>query len=177
MSSPRVQKIFEALPSQIKQVAGYTYDVDAVIRWRGRVASGAPQAGRDAMVVDIDSATWADNNRRFILIAVPASDKNNTAALKTQSHAFGYFIDGSVSFRLYYEASESPTGTQERFNRYVLHCLLGQLAAPTEIFVGANDAEPIVEGVNGGTSGQETTSTFVTAGTYLPYGMAVPGGV
>jgi hypothetical protein len=177
MSSPRVQRIFEALPSQIKNVGGHTFDINGVTVWRGLVASTAPQAGKDAVVIDIDSATWADNNRRIILIAEPYADKNNVSAFKTQSHAAGQFIDGSVSFKLYYEASESPTGAQEKFFRQVLHCLVGQLAAPVEIFIGTNDVQPRVEGVDGASGANETACSFVSAGKYLPYGMAVAGGV
>ena len=172
MSSPRVQKIFEAMPDQIKRLGGYTFDIRQVIRWQGRVAAGA-QAGKDAMLLDLTSATWADGNLRAILIATPASDLNNTAAMKTQSHAAGHNLDGSVRFQLYLETPESWTDAQAKFGRILLQHILGQLAAPCEILYGTNDAEPTVQGVNGAGA----TSTFTSAGTYLPYGMTYPGGV
>lgn len=176
MSSVRVQKYFEAMPEQIKRLGGYTYDFRQVIRWQGRVTAG-PNAGKDAVVIDIDSATWADGNRRVLILAEPASDLNNTAAMKTQSHAAGMYIDGSVRFKMYLETPEAWTDAQAAFTRHVEHHLRGQLAAPVEVFYGANDVQPILEGVNGGTSGQETTSTFVSAGTDLPALWPAPGGV
>jgi len=176
MSSPRVQKYFEAMPQQIKNLGGYTYNFRTVIVWQGRVTTG-PNAGKDAMVMDIDSATWADNNRRVLILATPASDLNATAAMKTQSHAAGNYIDGSVRFAMYVETPESWTNAQAYFTRAVEHHLRGQLGSPVEVFYGANDVQPILEGVNGGTSGQETTSTFVSAGTDIPALWPAPGGV
>lgn len=168
MSSPRVQKLFEAMPDQLKRLGGYTFDIRQVIRWQGRDASG-----KDACLIDIDAATWADNNRRVIIVAEPASDLNNTAALKTQSHASGHTLDGSVRFHLYAETPEAWTDEQARFMRIVQHHLVGQLAAPTQLLLTANDTEPTVEGVNGAGATAATTS----AGWYLPWGMTYPGGV
>jgi hypothetical protein len=181
MSSARVQKMFEGMPEAIKRLGGYTYgspyDLKSVIRWQGRVTSG-PNAGLDAMVLDIDSAAWADNNRRAILVADPASDLNKTAAMKTQSHAAGTSLDGSVRLRLYLETPEDYTGAQHRFQRIVLQHLLGQLGAPVEIFYGTNDVEPRLEGVNGASAGNEAACSFASAGVYLPYGgVNYPGGV
>jgi hypothetical protein len=173
MSSPRVQKIFEGMPDQLKRLGAYSWNIRDVIRWQGRVTAGNDQ-GRDAMLLDLDSATWADNNRRAILIAVPASDKNDQAGFKTQSHSQGQYIDGSVSFKLYLETPEDWTNDQARFGRLMQHLLVGQLSAPVEIFYCANDTEPTVQGVNGAGA----TAAFTSAGVYLPYGgVAVPGGI
>lgn len=168
MSSPRVQKIFEAMPDQLKRLGGYSFDIRQVIRWQGRDASG-----RDACLIDLTSATWADGNLRAILVAIPASDLNNTAAMKTQSHASGHSLDGSVKFSLYAETPESQTDAQARFLRLLQQHINGQLAAPMELFLGTNDTEPTVNGVNGAVA----TSTYTSAGTYLPWGMTYPGGV
>ncbi len=173
MSSMRVQKIFEGMPEQIKRLGGYDYDIKAVLRWQGRVAAGT-HAGKDACVLDIDSATWADNNRRCIVVAHPATDLSNTAALKTQSHAAGHYIDGSVRFSVYAETPESWTGSQAKFMRQVMHHLVGQLGAPVELFWGNNDAEPTVQGVNG--AGADSAG-LTSAGTDLPGLWPAPGGV
>jgi hypothetical protein len=172
MSSPRVQKQFEAMPDQIKRLGGYAFDIRQVIRWQGRATSGA-HAGRDAAVLDLDSATWADNNRRAILVAIPASDLNDTASMKTQSHASGHTLDGSVRFALYMETPEDHTGEQIRLQRILMHHLVGQLGAPVELYMGTNDVEPTVEGVNGAVA----TSAYTSAGVYIPWGMAYPGGI
>lgn len=173
MSSVRVQKYFEAMPEQIKRLGGYSYDFRQVIRWQGRVTAG-PHAGKDAMVLDIDSAAWADNNRRCIVLATPASDLNNTAAMKTQSHAAGHYLDGSVRFSVYAETPESWTGAQAAFMRHVMHHLRGQLAAPVELFWGNNDAEPTVQGVNG--AGADSAG-LTSAGVDSPALWPAPGGV
>lgn len=169
MSSPRVQKIFEALPDQVKRLGSYTFDLQSVLKWQGR-----DSAGRDAAVIDIDATTWADNNRRVILVAKEASDKNNQEAFKTQSHSLGQHMASSVSFILYAETPEDHTGAQAQFMRIVMHALTGQLGAPVQLLLTANDTEPTVNGVNGAGSTAATTD----AGTYLPYGgVAYPGGI
>lgn len=173
MSSLRVQKIFEGMPEQLKRLGGYTYDTKQVIRWAGRVTAG-PHAGKDAMLLDIDSATWAASNRRCIVVAHPASDLNNTAALKTQSHAAGHYIDGSVRFSVYSETPASWTDAQAAFMRKVMHHLLGQLGAPTELVWEANGTEPELQGVNG--AGADSAG-LTSAGTDLPGLWPAPGGV
>jgi len=176
MSSPRVQKYFSAMPEQIKRLGGYSYNFLTVLVWTGRVASG-PYLGKDACIIDIDSSTWADNNRRVILLAEPASDLNGTAALKTQSHAAGQYIDGSVYFKAYFETPESWTGAQAAFGRHVLHHLKGQLGSPVQIFYGTNDVAPALEGVNGASAGDETACGWTSAGWDIPGLWPAPGGV
>lgn len=170
MSSARVQKIFAAMPDQLRRLGPYSSPADfsQAIRWQGRDAQG-----RDACVIDMDAAAWADNNRRVIIVAVPASDKSNTAAMKTQSHAAGHSLDGSVSFLVYAETPEDHTGAQARWMRLVMHHLVGQLGAPAQLLLTANDTEPTVNGVNGAGSTASTTD----AGQYLPWGMSYPGGI
>jgi hypothetical protein len=173
MSSARVQKYFSALPDQIKRLGGYTWDVNSVIRWQGTATAGA-DIGRDAVVIDLNSATWADNAPRAIIVAIPASDLLDQAVFKTQSHAQGQYIDGSVKFRVHLESLESMTDAQAKFQRILFHALLGQLGAPVELMFTANDTEPTVEGVNGAVA----TAAATSAGTYLPYGgVAYPGGI
>jgi len=169
MSSPRVQKIFEALPDQLKRLGGYTVDLQSILKWQGRDA-----LGRDACVLDIDATTWADNNRRVIIVAKEASDKNNTAGLKTQSHSQGQAMGSSVSFIVYAETPEDHTGAQAQWLRIVQHALVGQLGAPMQLLLTANDTQPTVDGVNGAVATASTTD----AGTLLPYGgVAYPGGI
>lgn len=176
MSSPRVTKIFEGLAEQLRR-QGY---VDALakdgtrpaIRWIGRDADN-----RDAVLIDLTSASWSTANLRAIVVAKPASDKTDTAALKTQSHAAGHFLDGSVSFELYMECHSNSNAGQAsehaRFQREMLHILRGQLGAPVTLKLTDNGVEPTVEGVNGAGATAATTD----AGTFLPYGMTYPGGV
>lgn len=175
MSSPRAQKQFQAMPDQLKRLGGYTFDINGVLRWQGRVGTNdLGLAGYDACVLDLDATVWADNARRVLIVAVPAQDKNGTAAMKTQSHAAGMYLDGSYSFKCYVETPESWTGEQARWERILMQHLVGQLAAPVELLYCANDTEPTLQGVNGVTA---ASASFTTAGTYLPYGMTYPGGV
>lgn len=176
MSSPRVQKIWQGLTEQLRKLGPYP---NAFAGFGGSsthgsiVAQGRDVNGRDAVVIDVDSATWATANRRIIVAANPASDVNNTAALKTQSHASGTFIDGSVSFDLYMETPANYTGLHAQFYRNVLQALKGQLGAPVHILLTANGTEPTLNGINGAGATAATTD----AGTDQPYFFALPGGV
>jgi hypothetical protein len=178
MSSPRVTKIFEGLAGQLQRM-GYKTALDKFggkpcIRWIGRVDdSAAADAGHDAVVLDLTSATWATANLRAILVASPATDQNDTAALKTQSHAAGHYLDGSVSFKMYMESPANYTSAHAQFFAEMLHVLRGQLGAPVDLWLTANGTQPTVEGVNGAGS----TAAATEAKFYLPYGMSYPGGV
>ena len=176
MSAMRVQKLFQAIPEQVKRLGGYAKKASEAIVWQGRVTTG-PNAGKDACVIDFTSATWADGNLRVVLLAEPASDLNNTAALKTQSHAAGHTIDGSVRLKMHVETPESWTAAQAAFVRHVEHHLRGQLGAPVEVLYGTNDVEPRLEGVNGASAANETACAFVSAGVDLPALWPAPGGV
>jgi hypothetical protein len=176
MSSPRVTKIFEGLAEQLRR-QGYK---DALakdgtkpsIRWMGRDA-----ANKDAVLIDLTSATWATANLRAILVAKPATDSNDTAALKTQSHAAGHNIDGSVSFDLYLEghanSNVGQASAHARFQREMLHILRGQLGAPVSLKLTDNAVQPTVDGVDGAVA----TAATNDAGHFAPYGMSYPGGV
>lgn len=176
MSSPRVTKIFQAMPDQIRRLGAYRYDESLVIVFLGRADStnDTGAVGADAVVIDIDSQpSWTAGNRRAVIVAVPAADLNNTAAMKTQSHASGLFLDGSVRFKMYLETPSAVTDSQSYWDRVVTQHLVGQLGAPTELLYCAHSTEPTVKGVNGASS----TASFTTAGVMLPYGMTYPGGV
>lgn len=168
MSSPRVQKIFIGLTNSLRLLGPYPDAYKTGIKFQGHDA-----AGKDAVVIDLTSATWAAGNLRVIIVADPSTDVNNTAAFKTQSHAAGMFLDGSVSFRVYAETPANHTGDAAKFQREVLHVLRGQLGAPLTLLLTANTVEPTVAGVNG----EALTETTTDAGTYSPYFFAVAGGV
>lgn len=178
MSSPRVTKIFEGLAGQLQRM-GYKTALDKFggrpcIRWIGRVDDAAPaEAGHDAVVLDITAAAWSTANLRAILIADPATDLQDTKALKTQSHARDHYIDGSVSFKMYMETPANYTSAHAQFFAEMLHVLRGQLGAPVDLYLTANGTEPTVQGVNGAGS----TAANTEAKYYLPYGMSYPGGV
>lgn len=172
MSAVRVTKIFEGLAEQFRR-QGYpqAFDIHGTrpcIKWIGRAADG-----RDAVVIDLTSAVWAAGNLRCVIAANPASDLNHTDALKTQSHASGYFIDGSVSFDVFVESPLSWVGEQSRFLIEAIHILRGQLGAPITLHVTAAGTEPTLAGVNGET----VDVTGVDGGVFLPYGMTYPGGI
>lgn len=178
MSSPRVTKIFEGLAEQLHRT-GYSQALDKFggrpcIRALGRVVNpGGAEDGHDAVVLDLDSATWASANRRAIIVSEPATDSNNTLALKTQSHAYGQFLDGSVAFKVYMESPANFTAAHAQFYTEILHILRGQLGAPVDLYLTANGTEPTVNGFNGAVA----TAAATEAKYYLPYGMTYPGGV
>lgn len=168
MSSQRVQKIYQGLTEQLRKLGPYPNAFKS-----GIVAQGRDAAGRDCVLIDLTGSSWATANLRAIVAANPASDAGATAALRTQSHASGHFIDGSVSFDVYMEEPASWTGEHARFQRELMHALRGQLGAPMSLKLTANGDEPTLDGLNGETSTETTTD----AGTYQPYFFAVPGGV
>jgi hypothetical protein len=124
-------------------------------------------------VIDLTSATWASGNLYVIVKAMPATDANDTAAFKTQSHASGYFLDGSVSFQVYMEIPANWTGDHAKFQREMLQVLRGQLGAPVELWLTANGTQPTINGVAGAVADVVGTN----AGDYQPYFFAVAGGI
>ena len=174
--SLRTGKIFQAAPDQIKRLAGYSYDSTAVLKYNSLVTSANTDglAGSQGAVIDATSSTWASGNLRVLLVANAASDANQTLAMKTQSHAFGQYLEGSASFSLYCEA---PTvgSAQDYFERTAMFHLQGQLGAPVTLYFCANGTEPTIKGLNGAGA----TATFTAAGTFVPYGGGVgyTGGV
>jgi len=175
MSSPRVQKQFEAMPNQIRRLGKYAIDFREVMRWQGRVDSSTDTdfAGYDAAVMDFDSLTWSTGNQRAILVAEPAQDQNKTAAMKTQSHAAGHYIDGSSRYHLFVETPAAWTGDHARWLRDLSHHCRGQLGSPTKFWFTANGDEPTIKGVNGAAATETTTE----GEWMLPYGMTYAGGV
>jgi hypothetical protein len=169
--STRLQSFIKTLPDQLKRLTGATIALSDIIVWQGTVTAGA-NIGKVAAVLDLDSSTWADNNRRVILLAEPGVVGGD--AYRTQSHRAGQFIDGSSSFKVYFETPEDYTGTQHKFQRVLQHVLLGQNGAPYELFYCANDTEPVLQGVNGGVA----DASFTSAGLYAPYGgVSYVGGI
>ena len=168
MSSPRIQKVFQGLTNSLRLLGPYPDAFKTGIKFQGH-----DSAGKDAVVIDLTSATWATANLRVIIVADAASDANNTAAFKTQSHAAGMFLDGSVSFRVYSETPADYVGDAAKFQREILHVLRGQLGAPIQLLLTANGVEPTVAGVNGAVA----TAVATDAGHYTPYFFSVAGGV
>lgn len=168
MSSPRIQKIYQGLTESLRKLGPYANAFKTGIKWQGRDA-----AGKDAVVIDLTATAWATQNLRVIIVADPASDANDTAALKTQSHASGHFLDGSVSFRVYMETPATHVNELAKFQREILHVLRGQLGAPIQLLLTAGAVEPTVAGVNG----EALTAATTDAGTYQPYFFALAGGI
>jgi len=180
MASPRVQKIFEAMPNQLRRLGKYDIDFKEVVRFQGRVAATTDgYEGYDVAVIDLTSLAWATLGKRVILVAEPASDKNKTAAMHTQSHASSHFIDGSVRFHAYMESAPKFFGSTAAAKEYarfidnVQQHLVGQLASPVQFHFTDAAVEPTLDGVNGATA----TATNEDQEWLLPYGMVYPGGV
>lgn len=174
MSSQRISKQFESIPNQLRQLGPYHLGFSSAIVWQGRVdASNADLAGKNAVVIDFTSATWATGNLRAIIVANPVGDEDHTLALKTQSHAFGHFIDGSVSFSVYMETPTTWVDELAAFQRNVLQHLRGQLSAPVQLNLCPASDEPTLNGVNGET----TSATYVVSELMQPATPAPVGGV
>jgi hypothetical protein len=180
MSSARVQKYIQAMPEQVRRLLGiYSSSPQATLDpfgqyliWTGRSTAGV-SAGDDVGVIDFDTGAWASGHRYAIVQANVASDLNNTLAMRTQSHAQGYFIDGSVNWTLYLETPAAWTNAHAAFERAMLHHLKGQLGSPVTLMYTANGTQPTLNSVNG--AGADATGT--SAGTDLPALWPAPGGV
>ena len=168
MSSPRIQKVYQGLTESLRKLGPYANAFKTSIKWQGHDAFG-----KDAVLIDCTATAWAAGNLRVIIVADPATDANDTAALHTQSHASGHFLDGSVSFRVYMETPALHTNELAKFQREILHVLRGQLGAPMQLLLTANTVEPTVAGVNG----ELLTEATIDAGTYQPYFFALSGGI
>ena len=177
MSSPRAQKIFEAMPDHLRKLGKYDINFREAMRWQGRISDANTDglAGLDAAVIDMDSVlgSWSSGDRRVLVVAEPARDKNNTAALKTQSHAQGFFLDGSVRFHIYMETPATWVNDLAEFQRHVIHHLRGQMSAPVKLWLSDNGDEPTIQGL----ADASASETFTEAEWMLPYGMTYPGGV
>lgn len=169
MSSPRIQKLFNGLTNSLRLLGPYKDAFKTGLKWQGRDADG-----KDACLIDLTSTVWVTQNLRVVIVADPAHDANDTAALKTQSHASGHFLDGSVSFRVYMETPTDWVGDLAKFQREILHVLRGQLGAPIQLLLCDELEDPTVNGVNGATV---TEPSFAEAGDYQPYFFSVSGGI
>ena len=172
MSSPRGVKILEGLAEQLHRM-GYAQAISTTgqkvcIRWLGRGADG-----RDTARIDLTAATWATANLNVLVALNPATDANNTAALKTQSHAQGLFLDGSVNVSVYMETPADYTSAHAQFVQEIMHILRGQLGAPVIMNLTANGTKPTLNGVDGAVA--DVVGTQVKE--FLPYGMTYSGGI
>jgi hypothetical protein len=167
MSSPRIQKIYQGMTESLRKLGPYASAFKTGIRWMGRDA-----AGKDAVLIDLTDSVWGAGNLRVIVVADEAGH-DLPAALHTQSHASGHFLDGSVSFRVYMEEPATWTDEHAKFQREMLHVLRGQLGAPIQLLLTANAVEPTVAGV----AGEVATAATTDAGTYQPYFFALAGGI
>jgi len=176
MSSPRVVKMFEILKENFHNL-GYTAPVKNI---QGTSTDTAFEKGCQGLVMDFDSASWVTGNRRFVLLAEPAGF-NESDAVKTQSHAFGTFIDGSSKLILVIEAQPVITHASaasvlawQKFQADVFHILRGQLSAPVDAYFCNNTEEPMVAGIDSAVA----SSTHLTKiATLLPYGRTYMGGI
>jgi hypothetical protein len=104
--------------------------------------------------------------------------------MKTQSHAAGEFVGGSVHVQLYLEAIDGAALSQaeldlEKFKAQLQHCLVGQLSAQTELKLSVAGTPASAALLSGGalvTSAATWESTGASAGVLLPYGRVMAPG-
>jgi hypothetical protein len=176
MSSPRVSKMFEILKENFHNL-GYAIPSKNA---QGTSTDASFLNACQGVVVDFDAAAWVTGNRRFVLCAIPAGF-NESDAVKTQSHAFGHMIDGSVSLAVVVEAqaglSHASVAAELAYQKFfadLLHVLRGQMQAPVELYICDNTEEPKVAGIDG----QVASSTHLTkVASLLPYGRTYMGGI
>jgi hypothetical protein len=176
MSSPRIVKVLEMMKENFHNL-GYAFPVKNV---QGTSTDTAFEEGCQGLVLDFDAAAWVTGNRRAVLLAEPAGF-NESDSVKTQSHAFGTFIDGSSKMILVIEAqtlisnvSSAAALAWQKFQADLFHILRGQLSAPVDVYFCNNTEEPKVAGINGAVA----SSTHLTKlATLLPYGRTYMGGI
>jgi hypothetical protein len=174
MSAIRVQKIFDSMLENLRRFEYTTITSDGrseVTVWQGQDL--ASPISHDAVVWDLTSlgGTWTTGDLYAVLVAIEAGDGLPIAAF-TQSHASGQIIQGGVKFQLWMETPASFTGAQKVFMDQLMQVIRGQMGAQVDLYLSANTVQPTVTGVNGAVA---TVGTF--AASYLPWGMAVVGGI
>jgi len=171
MSSPRVVKILSSIEENLKNLGNAKPK---------QVAFGTAQSKYQAVILDLSKASgaaWATGDLRAIVVAIPAG-ANETDAMKTQSHAAGLFIDGSVSLQLWMESLNTtavPTSTEKayvKFQQDLIHALRGQFGAPVELFLTAEGTQPTVDGLDGAVANVGASVAFLA-----PYGRNYVGGI
>ena len=175
MSSVRVIKIYEQLKENFKNL-GYpkpSYSVQGI-------TTDTTFNGAQCVIYDFTSATWATGNYRFAIMAFPCG-YGESDSVKTQSHAAGQFIDGSVRFGLIYEAnvalSHTSTAAVMAFDKFVMdtmHIIHGQMQAPVDVYITDNTVEPVLKGINGAAA---SSANITKIATLLPYGRTYAGGI
>lgn len=169
MSTPRNARYFEGMIEQINKLGPYNASLNTTITWKGQVDSSNTDgfAGMDAAVLDFGSG------KKFIIIAEPA-ENILPQAMRTQSHAYGKFIDGSSRFHVFMETPALWTDANARFQRVVQQHILGQLAAPFKLWLCDNGDTLAVKGVAGAGA---TTASMAATDWLIPYGQVYAGGV
>jgi hypothetical protein len=176
MSSPRIVKIFDMLKENFQNL-GYSTPAKNV---QGTSSDANFKNGCQAVLMDMDAGAWVSGNRRFIVLAEPCGFGEH-AAVKTQSHASGTFIDGSVKLVLVFEAqpvishaSNATVLAWQKFYTDILHIIRGQYSAPVDVYFCNNTEEPLVAGLDSAVA----SSTHLTKmATLLPYGRTYVGGI
>lgn len=170
MSSPRVTKIHQLLEEGLKNLGQPKAKL---------VSFGTAQGKYQSVVLNFSKASgsWASADLKAIVVAIPAGD-GLPDSVKTQSHASGLFIDGSVNFQVWMEsvpASASPTAGEKAFIKFqqdLLHVLRGQLSAPVSLFLTAAGTEPKVTGLESAVA--DAGSAIASL---MPYGRSYAGGI
>ena len=182
MSSPRVQKIFSIIPEALQGLLGANQNLSnfkptagtTLVQGRIDDTTDTPWAGMDAVLIDVtDTSSWSTNQARCIIVAEPGLNKL-PEHMRTQSHAKGLFIDGSVRFHLYLETPAAYVGDHATFLDAVKFHLTGQLGGQVLVHTFANGTEPALKGFNGKTT---ATAAVTDSDTWLiPYGVTALGG-
>lgn len=170
MSSPRIRQQMHQLPEQLVKLGKYSVSPLKAVRWTGQDVDN-----NDAVVIDLDSGTWATNQKRIIVVG-EAGESILPESMRTQSHSKGNFLEGGIRFHVYMESPDAviaATDGLDEFMRHTLHQLRGMMGAPVQLHLTANGTEPTVEGVEGaGSTAANTASEWM-----LPSSLAYPGGI
>lgn len=171
MSSPRVVKILSSIEENLKNLGNNKPK---------QVVFGTAQSKYQAVTIDLSKAAgaaWATGDLRAIIVAIPGGSEISDA-MRTQSHALGQFIDGSVSLQLWMESlntTAAPTTAEKayvKFQQDLIHTLRGQFGAPVELFLTAEGTQPTVDGLNGAVANVGASVAFLA-----PYGRNYVGGI
>jgi hypothetical protein len=170
MSSPRVTKIHQLLEEGLRNLGQPKAKL---------VTHGTANGVNQAVILNLSKSVgaWASADLKAIIVAIPAGS-DMPDSVKTQSHAAGQFIDGSVSFQVWMESVPSsavPTAGEKAFISFqqdVLHVLRGQLGAPIALYLTAAGTEPKVIGLEGAVA-----NAGAAVASLSPYGRSYAGGI
>lgn len=176
MSAPLYAKILASVEENMYNLA----EGKAKLKWFGDVLMGSFQIPASLMNFTANAAPVAGDLAFAAKLRYDEVAGNQMpASMMTQSHAAGYFIQGSAFAELFFEAVDTAdlfnvnpaiaaaTKAKLKFIEDVQHIYRGQFGSRIRVYMCPAGTALAVNGVNGAVA---DAAGMTVIGTYLPYG-------